>query len=105
MISLLRPVELVEYVLQIAWRNAIALVENLEINEGSIAPAPNADRRAGRRVFRCIVQQIEQYLLKEHGIQLAHRQIAGKLKLNTVLGKYLLRSTQRAAHDFSHILR
>ena len=37
----------------------------------SVAPAPDADRGAGRRVFRGVVEQVEQHLLEQHRVELA----------------------------------
>ena len=51
----------------------------------AVAPALDRDRGVGGRIFRGIVEQIEQHLLEQHGIELEHRQIGGELQLDLVL--------------------
>ena len=42
---------------------------------------------ARRRVFRGIVEQVEQRLLEQHGIELQHRQVGREIDLDAVLGR------------------
>ncbi len=58
-----------------------------------------------RRIFRGIVEQIEQHLLEQHGIELEHRQIGGELQLDAGAGQDLAGPPQRAADDLAEIVQ
>ena len=77
--------ELVEDALHILRRNAASLVDNLKLDGILFAPALHADRGLRRRIFRGVVEEIEQHLLKQHGIELKHGQVGIELHLDPVL--------------------
>src|SRR6476660_6882823 len=57
-IAFLGAIELLEDALQVAVRDAAALVENLDANGVSVAPAADADGGFGWRVLGRVVEQI-----------------------------------------------
>ena len=57
--------------LEIGRRNAAALVEDLQRDRIAVAPALDRIVVSARRIFRGIVEEIEQHLLEQHGIELA----------------------------------
>ena len=65
----------------------------------------DADGRAGRRIFRGIVEQVEQHLLEQHGIERQHRQVGGELDLDLVLREDLAGAPQRAADDLAEVVQ
>ena len=60
---------------------------------------------SGGRVFRGIVQEIEQDLLEQHGIELEHRQIRSELELDVVPRQNAARAPQCAADDLADIVQ
>ena len=91
--------------LQVAGRNAVAFIEHLQVDGVPLAPRLDADRRARRGVFRRVVEQIEQGLLEQDGIQRQHRQVGSELHLDFVLGEDLGGALQRAADDLADVVR
>src|SRR5215470_3517601 len=78
-------IEFVEDALQILARNALAFIEDAEQHRCTRALGPQGDGRSGRRIFRSVVQEIEEDLLKEHRIELDHGQIRRKRNIKPVL--------------------
>src|ERR1700745_4131507 len=70
----LDTIELVEDPLEIGWRYPAPLVDDLDLDEFPVAFGSDIDTAGGRGVFRGIIEQIEQRLLKQDGIQAQHRQ-------------------------------
>ena len=66
--------------------------------------APDRYRGAGGRIFRGIVQQVEQHLLEQHRVEFQHRQVGGKIKRDLVSRQHLAGAPQRAADDLADIL-
>ena len=60
---------------------------------------------AGRGVLRGIVEQVEQRLLEQHGIDHHHRQVGGQVHLHAVIGQDPARPRQRGCHDLPHVVR
>src|SRR5674476_1147925 len=104
MIPFLNQIELIEYALQIAGRNTLTFVKNLETNRVHVLPAPDTNRRADGRILCRVIEDIKKDLLKEHRIQLDHRKFCRKLKLDMMLSENLIRAPQRTADNFSKIM-
>src|SRR5690606_36278401 len=68
-------IECIEHMLQIVRRNSWASIRNFQRYAGRACLSPDPDWRILRCVFSCIVEQIEQGLLKQNGVKLNHRQI------------------------------
>src|SRR3954447_15106013 len=102
-IALFRPIKLVEDVLEVSGRYAVAFVQHLETDRVLVAPAPDADGVAVGGILSGIVQQVEQRLLEQHRIQLQHGQAGGKLQLDPMTRKDLARAPQRAADDLAEV--
>ena len=60
---------------------------------------------AGGRIFRGIVEQVEQHLLEQHGVELDHRQVGGELDLDAVPRQDLAGALQRAADDLAEVVQ
>ena len=105
LIRLLRPVKLVEDVIEIAARNAASLVEDLQTDGASTAPTPDPNGRFWWRILRGVVEEIEQDLLEQHRIKLEHWQIRRELKLDLVVRKYAAGAPQGATDDLAKIVR
>ena len=73
--------------------------------EVPVAPVLNADRRLRRRVFRGIVEEIEQRLLEQHGVEFEHRQIRSELELDLVAREDAAGAAQRAADDLAEVVQ
>ena len=54
----------------------------------------DAHGRAGRRIFRGVVEEVEQHLLEQHGIELEHRQVGREIDLDAMLRQDLARRAQ-----------
>ena len=65
----------------------------------------NANDGVGGRVFGGIVEEIEQRLLEQHGVDLDHRQIRRDLDLHPMPRQDLVCAPQRAADDLADIVR
>ena len=75
-IALLRAVELVEDALEVVRRNAVAFVEDLQVRRNRRrASSRMRIVGAGGRIFRRVVEEVEQHLLEQHRIELEHRQV------------------------------
>ena len=59
----------------------------------------------GRRIFRCVVEQIEQHLFEQHRVQFEHRHIGRKLDIDSVVRQDLGGAGERAANEFAQILQ
>src|SRR5215469_12054115 len=59
-ISTTDPVEFVEDALQVDWRNAWALVNNLQRHTAIVAPCTDRDQRSNRCVLTGVIEHIEQ---------------------------------------------
>src|SRR5258708_31547901 len=103
-VALLRPVELVKNVLHISRRNARTFIEDFQTDELLISPAMDGNCRAHGRILRRIVEQVEESLLEQHGIEFQHRQIRCELKPNFVMNQYLVCPLQGAAADLAQIM-
>ena len=92
---------------QIGRRNARALVEDLQTSRTAVGPARAAgSSSAGRRVFRGIVEQIEQRLLEQHRVELAAS--AGRRRGRSRcrwLRQDLRGALQRGADDVAEIVQ
>src|SRR5882757_8392853 len=103
-IALLGAIELVEYAIELDRWNPAALIEDLQRDRIAIPRTPDRYRGIGRRVFRSIVQQVEQHLLEQHGVELQHRQVGGKLQRHLVMHENFSRAPQRAADDLADVM-
>src|SRR5262249_35352338 len=84
----LDAVELVENPFEIAGQNARSLIDDLNRHDVAIAPGAQVDTGTKRGTFGGIVEQVEQHLLKQHGIDPQHRQIRRDLDLDAMLAQY-----------------
>src|SRR5580704_9976108 len=80
----LDTIELVEDPLEIGWRYPRPLVDDLDLDEFPVAFGSDIDTAGGRGVFRGIIEQIEQRLLKQDGIQAQHRQAWLEIDIDSV---------------------
>jgi hypothetical protein len=92
-------------VIEIARRYAAALVEDPQIDGVGILPALDPDRRLRRRVLRGIVEQIEQHLFEENGVEFEHRQIGRQLELDMMARQDAAGTAQGAADDLAEIVQ
>lgn len=105
MVALLHAIELVEHALELAGRNAAALVGDSKHHLITLAAALDRDCGLRRGIFGGIVEQIEQHLLEQHGIELEHREIGGQHQLHLVRREDLARAPERAADDLAEIVQ
>ena len=70
-----------------------------------VAPALDADGRVRRRIFGGIVEEIEQHLLEQHGVEREHRQVGRELDLDAMLRQDLAGALQRAADDLAEVVQ
>ena len=101
LVGLLRAVELVEDVLEIVRRNAASFVEHAQADRVRRCASPECGSSFRRRVFRGIVEEVEQHLLEQHGIEFEHRQIRSELELDLVARQDAAGAAQRAADDLA----
>src|SRR5882724_2290852 len=104
LVTLLGAVELVEDMLQVTGRDAVALVEDLQADRSPVTPALDSDRGAGTGIFRGIVQDVEQYLLEQHGVEVEQRQVRLDCKLDVMMTQNLCCAPQGAANDFAEVM-
>ena len=71
----------------------------------ALAVALDRDRGARKRIFRGIVEQVEQHLFEQYGIQLQHRQVGRDIKLNVVPLQDLARAPERTADDLADVVQ
>src|SRR5436309_3372054 len=83
----LDTVEFIEDAFEIAGRYSGSLVDDLDLDEFPVPPCTDIDAAAGRRIFRCIVEQIEQHLLEQHRVNAQHRQAWFDVDLDPVPGQ------------------
>ena len=105
LIPFLHPVEFIENLLQIGGGNTLTFVKNPETNRVRLPPALHANCCAGGRILCRVIEDIKEDLLKEHRIQLKHREVCCKLKLDMMPSENLVGAPQRTADDFSQIVR
>ena len=70
----LDTIELVEDPLEIGWRYPGPLVDDLDLDEFPVAFGSDIDTAGGRGVFRGIIEQIEDDLLKQRCVAANQRQ-------------------------------
>jgi hypothetical protein len=63
-----------------------------------------ADSCSGGCIFCGVVQQVEEDLFKEHGIDANHGEVLGKIDLDTVPYQNFTCPFQRAADDFAKVV-
>src|SRR6185312_4128494 len=85
LVDFLGAVELVEDVLKVAGRNAATFVDDPQGHGTCASPSLNADCRVGGSVFRGVVEQIEQHLLKQYGVEFEHGQIGREFQFDFVM--------------------
>ena len=105
LVGLLRAIELVEDVLEVGCGNAVAFIEHAQQHRVAAAKGVDADRRFRRRIFRGIVEKIEQHLFEQHGVEFEHRQIRRQFQLDLMPGEDAAGPAQRAADDFAEIVQ
>ena len=62
------------------------------LTKSLLLPALRSHRRFRRSIFRCIIEKIEQHLLKQHRIELEHRQVRGEVDLDAVVRENFARA-------------
>src|SRR4029078_12190888 len=77
-IALSGAIELVEDPLEILFRDAVAFVQHLKDDGPLLLPGLYDDGRLRRGIFGGVVEQVEEHLLEQHGIDRDHRQVAGE---------------------------
>jgi hypothetical protein len=77
--------ELVEDALEVGGRDALAFVEDAQLDEPAVAAALDAHRRALGRELRCVVENVEQRLLEEHRIDVDHGEVGLDFELDSVM--------------------
>ncbi len=98
-------VELVEDLFEIGRRDAGALVADVDPHAPPVAPRHEAHGRPHRGVFGGIVEEVEQHLLEQHGVEVQHRQIGGEVELDLVPGEDRRGAFERAADQLGEIDR
>ncbi len=78
--------ELIEDELELVGRNAGSLIQDVEAQPVLIARAADAHNGAGLRIFGRVVEQVEQHLLEQGGVDLDHGQIGRHIELDPMLG-------------------
>ena len=96
-------IELVEDALEIVDRHARTFVAHLDDDAPVVAPAGDLDRRAGGRILRGVVEQIDQHLLHQHEVEREHRQVARERNRHAVIRKHLGATLQRRSYDIAEI--
>src|SRR5262249_20734114 len=104
-VKLLRAIELIEDPFEVGRRNTFSLVQDLEADGIPVAPTLDADSAARWSIFGCIVQEIEEELLKEHGVDLNHWQILAELYLDAMLSQDLARTFESTTDDFTEVVQ
>ena len=90
--------------LKVGQRDAASFVEDTQVDGIEAAPILDADRRLRRGVFRGIVEEIEQRLFEQHGIEFEHRQIRSELEFDIVSREDPARAAQRTADDLADVI-
>ena len=93
LVALADAVELVEDALEVRRRNARCPRPSPAARRCHRRPSPAAriESMSGRRVFRGIVEQVEQHLLEQHRVESSIGRSAGKIDLDLVIGEDLAR--------------
>ena len=90
----MHAIELVEDALEIGRRDARTFIDDLDLDEFAVAARANVDPAAGGRIFGRVVEQVEQDLLEQHGVEAQHRQLRLDRDLDTVPGQHVPRPLQ-----------
>ncbi len=88
---------------QMLGRDAAAFVENLDRHAAVPATGAHRHRGARRRIFRRVVEQVEEDLLEEHEIDLDHRKVGVEVDFDAVALQHLAGTLQRGADDLAEI--
>src|SRR5205823_9933526 len=88
---------------EIAGRYPGSLIDHLDLDEFPVPRCTDIDAAAGRRIFRGIVEQIEQHLLEQHRVNAQHRQAWFDVDLDAVPGQDIPGSLQCRADDFGDV--
>src|SRR5436190_5054542 len=99
----LDAVEFIEDAFEVARRNAGALIADLDYDGFILAPRSYLDAAFSRRVFGGVVEQIEQHLLEQYGVEPEHRQIVGDVQLHVMAPEHAAGPPQRRAEDFADV--
>jgi len=99
----LDSVELVENPFEIAGRNARSFIDDFDRHDVAIAPGAHVDTGAKRGLIGGIIEQVEQHLLEQHGIDPQHRQIGRDLDLDAMLAQHTGGVLQRRADNVGDI--
>src|SRR5437588_777553 len=99
----LDAIELVEDAFEIARRDARPLIDDLDPGNIAVAPGPQVDAAAGRRIFGGVVEQIEQHLLDEDRVEPQHRQIGGDGDFDAMPGENFASSPYGRADDVAQV--
>ena len=57
-----------------------------------------------RGIFGGVVEQVEEHLLEQHGIDRDHRQVGGEAELDPVIRQDLARTLERGAQHVAQII-
>src|SRR6185437_9022627 len=104
LIALGGTVKLLEHKLDLLGRDATALIDDLQLDRFPLLPAFDADRRLGGRIFGGVVEEIEQHLLEQDGIELEHWQAAGNLDLHRVPRQNFARALKHGADNLADVV-
>src|SRR6185312_7626665 len=96
--------ELLEDAIDLLSGDSLALVGDFQLDGIVLLPALNTYFRVGRRIFRGVVEEVEERLLEQHGIEIEHRKVCRDLDLHAVRGENLAGALQDRAHNLTNIV-
>src|SRR5262245_6363724 len=104
MIPLLYAMKLLKDLIDLLWRDTAALVADLQLDGAVLLPGFDAHRGFGWRIFCGVVEQVEDRLLEQDGIEIKHRQVVGDLDFNFVISQELGSALERSSDDLTDIV-
>src|SRR3954454_3694724 len=99
----LHAVELIEYPFAVGRRYSRSFVGYLDHDCLALAAGVQCDEAPGWRVFRGIVEQIEQNLLEQYGIDPHQRQVGRDINFNAVMREHVARPMEHRAGNLGQI--
>src|SRR5262245_25976637 len=100
-----RAIEFIKDALEVPWRNAVTLIQNLQMDALPLAPTLDGNGRSARSVLCGVVEQIEQHLLEQHRIHHNHGQVGTNRDLDAMFGEDLASTLKSAPDDLPNVVR
>src|SRR5688500_4727282 len=89
MIALLRATELIEHAVELIRWNAATFIHDLQRDRAALTHTSDRYRGVTRCIFCGVIQQIEQHLFEQDGVELQHRQVGRQLQRYLVMPENL----------------